>query len=90
MVKNPSSNAGDAGLILGQGTKIPHEMRPKKRKKKIHGMQFKESTLFFFKALKKIKIKSLPVLCCSVHDYIQLLGSIHPFVSYWCVYAFMI
>ena len=24
MVKNPSSNAGDAGLIPGQGTKIPH------------------------------------------------------------------
>ena len=24
MVKNPSCNAGDAGLILGQGTKIPH------------------------------------------------------------------
>ena len=24
MVKNPPSNAGDAGLIPGQGTKIPH------------------------------------------------------------------
>ena len=24
MVKNPSSNAGDAGLIPGGGTKIPH------------------------------------------------------------------
>ena len=24
VVKNPSSNAGDAGLIPGQGTKIPH------------------------------------------------------------------
>ena len=24
MVKNPPSNAGDAGSILGQGTKIPH------------------------------------------------------------------
>ena len=45
MVKNPS-NAGDAGSILGQGTKIPHEMRPPPQKK-IHGMQFKESTLFF-------------------------------------------
>ena len=24
MVKNPSSNAGDADSILGRGTKIPH------------------------------------------------------------------
>ena len=24
MVKNPPYNAGDAGLIPGQGTKIPH------------------------------------------------------------------
>ena len=24
MVKNPLSNAGDAGLIPGRGTKIPH------------------------------------------------------------------
>ena len=24
MVKNPSSNAGDVGSILGLGTKIPH------------------------------------------------------------------
>ena len=24
MVKNPPSNAGDAGLIPGRGTKIPH------------------------------------------------------------------
>ena len=24
VVKNPPSNAGDAGLIPGQGTKIPH------------------------------------------------------------------
>ena len=24
VVKNPPSNAGDVGLILGQGTKIPH------------------------------------------------------------------
>ena len=24
MVKNPPSNAGDAGLILGRGTEIPH------------------------------------------------------------------
>ena len=24
MVKSPPSNAGDAGSILGQGTKIPH------------------------------------------------------------------
>ena len=24
MVKNPPSNAGDVGLIPGQGTKIPH------------------------------------------------------------------
>ena len=24
VVKNPSSNAGDMGLIPGQGTKIPH------------------------------------------------------------------
>ena len=24
MVENPSCNAGDAGLIPGQGTKIPH------------------------------------------------------------------
>ena len=26
MVKNPPSNAGDAGLIPGRGTKIPHAM----------------------------------------------------------------
>ena len=26
VVKNPPSNAGDAGLIPGQGTKIPHAM----------------------------------------------------------------
>ena len=26
MVKNLPSNAGDAGLIPGQGTKIPHSM----------------------------------------------------------------
>ena len=26
MVKNPPSNAGDAGSIPGQGTKIPHAM----------------------------------------------------------------
>ena len=24
MIKNPPSNAGDAGLIPGEGTKIPH------------------------------------------------------------------
>ena len=24
MVKNPSSNAGDAGSVPGQGTKTPH------------------------------------------------------------------
>ena len=31
MVKNPSCNAGDSGLIPGQGTKIPHaaeQLRP--------------------------------------------------------------
>ena len=35
MVKTPTSNAGAAGSIPGQGTKIPHacEMRPKKKKK---------------------------------------------------------
>ena len=26
VVKNPPSNAGDAGLIPGRGTKIPHAM----------------------------------------------------------------
>ena len=26
MVKNPSCNSGDMGLILGQGTKIPQAM----------------------------------------------------------------
>ena len=26
MVKNPPSNAGDVGSILGLGTKIPHEV----------------------------------------------------------------
>ena len=26
VAKNPPSNAGDAGLILGWGTKIPHAM----------------------------------------------------------------
>ena len=32
VVKNPPSNAGDAGLIPGQGTKIPHaagQLRPR-------------------------------------------------------------
>ena len=28
MIKNSPSNAGDAGLILGQGTKIPHVTGP--------------------------------------------------------------
>ena len=28
MVKNPPSNAGDVGLIPGQGTKIPHAVQP--------------------------------------------------------------
>ena len=31
VVKNPPSNAGDVGSILGQGTKIPHaleQLRP--------------------------------------------------------------
>ena len=28
MVKNPPSNAGDAGSIPGQGTKIPHASGP--------------------------------------------------------------
>ena len=33
MVKTlPSNNAGGAGLIPGQGTKIPHALRPKKTK----------------------------------------------------------
>ena len=27
VVKNPPSDAGDVGLIPGQGTKIPHAMR---------------------------------------------------------------
>ena len=26
MVKNPTSNGGDQGLIPGQGTKIPHSL----------------------------------------------------------------
>ena len=29
-----ASNAGDAGLIPGQGTKIPHDSKTKKKKKK--------------------------------------------------------
>ena len=29
MVKTLPSNAGDAGLIPGQGAKIPHALRPK-------------------------------------------------------------
>ena len=28
MVKNPPSNAGDVGLIPGQGTEIPHAAEP--------------------------------------------------------------
>ena len=28
MVKNLPSNGGDAGLIPGQGTKIPHAVEP--------------------------------------------------------------
>ena len=32
MVKNPSSNVGDAGSIPGLGTKIPCVARPKKQK----------------------------------------------------------
>ena len=28
MINNSPSNAGDAGLILGQGTKIPHATGP--------------------------------------------------------------
>ena len=27
VVKNPPCNAGDSGLILGQGTKIPHTVK---------------------------------------------------------------
>ena len=43
MVKNPS-NAGDAGSILGQGTKIPHEMRPPPPKKNSwHAVQRKHT-----------------------------------------------
>ena len=30
-----ASNAGYAGLIPGQGTKIPHAVWPKKKKKKV-------------------------------------------------------
>ena len=33
MVKNPPSNAGGMGSIFGQGTKIPHALRSKKKKK---------------------------------------------------------
>ena len=29
MVKNPPSNEGRVGLILDQGTKIPHALEPK-------------------------------------------------------------
>ena len=35
VVKNPSSNAGYAGLIPGLGTKIPHAM------KKAHALQLR-------------------------------------------------
>ena len=34
VVKNLPSNAGEAGLIPGQGTKIPHASGPKKTKHK--------------------------------------------------------
>ena len=33
LVKNPPSNAGDAGSIPGQGTKIPHAMGAPKPKR---------------------------------------------------------
>ena len=33
VVKNPPSNAGEMGSILGQGTKIPHALRLKKKGK---------------------------------------------------------
>ena len=34
VVKNLPSKAGDAGSIPGSGTKIPHAVRPEKKKKK--------------------------------------------------------
>ena len=39
VVKNPPSNAGDAGSIPGQGTKIPHavgQLRPAPQRKVAH------------------------------------------------------
>ena len=40
MVKNPPSNAGDVGLIPGQGTKIPHavgQLDPGTATRETHG-----------------------------------------------------
>ena len=40
MVKNPPSNAGDVGLISGQGTKIPHavgQLDPGTATRETHG-----------------------------------------------------
>ena len=40
MVKNPPSNAGDVGLISGQGTKIPHavgQLDPSTATRETHG-----------------------------------------------------
>ena len=33
VVESLPANAGGVGLIAGQGTKIPHATRPKKKKK---------------------------------------------------------
>ena len=37
MVKTSPSTAGGAGSIPGQGTKIPHVARPKKKKVRVTG-----------------------------------------------------
>ena len=40
MVKNPPSNAGDAGSIPGQGTKTPQAMGRSQKKKKERSSEF--------------------------------------------------
>ena len=42
MVKTSSSNVGGVGSIPGWGTKIPHALRPKK-KKKVKQKQYRAS-----------------------------------------------
>ena len=55
MGKNPPANAGDTGLIPGQGTKIPHAVAKKKKKK-----NWRSSMFFELKATGKASLR----ICC--------------------------